>query len=69
VVVVDGLHLEQDREDDEVDEHQDHRVGERPHDAEHRALVLRAEVATEEAAEELPVAEQICVDRHNRGLV
>ena len=69
VVVVDRLHLQENGEDDEVDEHQQHRVRERPDDAQHRALVLRAEVASEEAPEELAVAVEIRVDRHDRGLV
>ena len=64
VVVGRGLDLQHDAEDEQVDEHQDDRVRERPGEAEHRALVLGAQVAAEEAAEELAVAEEVEVDRH-----
>ena len=42
---------------------------ERPGEPEHRALVLRAQVAAEEAPEELAVAEEVDVNRHGRGLL
>ena len=56
------------REDDEVDEHQRHRQRERPQEPERRSLVLRAQIALEEAREQLAVADQIGVDGH-RGIV
>ena len=59
VEVVRRLGLPEHREDDQVDEHERHRQGERPCEPEHRALVLRAQVAPEEAAEQLAVAEEI----------
>ena len=64
VVVGRGLDLQHDAEDEQVDEHQDDRVRERPGEAEHRPLVLGAQVAAEEAAEELAVAEEVEVRRH-----
>ncbi len=44
-------------------------MGERPREAEHGPLVLRAQVAAEEAAEELAVAEKVEVGGHGRDLV
>ena len=64
VVLGRGLDLQHDAEDEQVDEHQDDRVRERPGEAEHRPLVLGAQVAAEEAAEELAVAEEVEVRRH-----
>ena len=49
VLVVGGLDLQQDREDEQVDEHQHERVRERPGEPEDGALVLGAQVAAEEA--------------------
>ena len=49
MLVVGGLDLQITLEDEQVDEHQHERVRERPGEAEHRALVLRAQVAPEEA--------------------
>ena len=69
MLVVGGLDLQQHAEDEQVDEHQHDRVRERPGEPEHRALVLRAQVAAEEAAEELAVADEVGVNRHGRGLV
>jgi plasmid stability protein len=54
----------EDAEDERVDPHEDERVRERPRDAEHRAAVLRVQVAPEEVPEELAVAVEVGVDRH-----
>ena len=66
MLVVRGLDLQHHAEDEQVDEHQHDRVRERPGEAEHRALVLRPQIAAEEAAEELAVAEEVEVGGHGR---
>ncbi len=67
VLGVGGLDLEHHAEDEEVDEHQHDRMRERPEEAERRALVLRAQVAAEEAPEELPITIEVEVGSH-RGI-
>ena len=52
-----------DAEDEQVDGHQQQRVGDRPDDAQRRAAVLRLEVAAEEVAEQLAVAVDVDVTR------
>jgi hypothetical protein len=69
VLVLRRLDLQEQREDEQVDEHQDDRVRQRPREPEHGALVLHAQVTAEEAAEELAIADEIGVDRHERALV
>ena len=64
MLVVRRLDLQHHAEDEQVDEHQHNRVRERPREAQHRPLVLRPQVAAEEAAEELAVAQQVEVRRH-----
>ena len=53
----------------QVDAEQDERIQQRPEDAEHRALVLRVEIAPEEVREELAVAQQVGVDHHRPEVV
>jgi hypothetical protein len=55
VVEIGRLRLPEDREHDEVDEHQRDRQRERPGQAQQRALVLRPQVAPHEAREELAI--------------
>ena len=64
VVEVGRLGLPEHGEDDQVDEHEREWQRQRPREPEERALVLRPQVATEEAAEQLAVAEEIPVDLH-----
>ena len=59
--------VEDDREDEQVDAHQQHGIRDRPEHAERRAAVLRLQVAAEEIAEELAVADQIRVRAHARA--
>src|SRR6266540_1269419 len=63
-VVRDVLRPPEDAEDEQVDAHQDERRHQHPDDAEQRALVLRLQVAPEEVSEQLPVGDQLRVDRH-----
>ena len=64
VVDVCRLRLPEHREHGEIHEHQRDRKRERPGKTEDRALVLRAELAPEEAPEQLVVAQQVRVDAH-----
>src|SRR5579859_5592247 len=60
--MVDALdHAPEHREDEQVDAHQDERVGERPRYAEDRAFVPRPQIPPEQAAEQLAVPDQIDV--------
>ena len=68
VVRLGRLRLPEHREDDEVHEHERGRQRERPREPEERSLVLRAEIAAEEAAEQLAVAEQVGIDAHRARL-
>ena len=52
------------REDEQVDEHEDERVQERPSEPEDGAAVLRADVAPKEAPEELAIANYVGVNGH-----
>ena len=56
-------------EDEQVDAHQDERWDQHPHHAEDGALVAGVQIPSEQASEQLAVADQIRVDRHLRGLV
>ena len=69
MLVVRGLDLQHHAENEQVDEHQNDRMGQRPDEPEHGALVFGAQVPAEEAAEELVIAEEIGVDRHRCRLV
>ena len=53
-------------EDEEVDEHEHERMQERPPEPEHGAAVLRAQVAPEEAPEEVAEANYVGVNGHAR---
>ena len=52
------------REHEQVDEHQDERVQERPPEPEERAAVLRADIAAKEAPEQLAIANYVGVNGH-----
>ena len=52
------------REDEQVHEHEHERVQQRPAEPEHRAAVLRADVAPEQASEELAIANYVGVNGH-----
>ncbi len=63
-----GVVVEDHAEHEQVHGHQRERVDERPEDAERRSPVFRLEVALEEVREELAVANEIGVHRHERSV-
>jgi hypothetical protein len=60
------LRVQDHAEDEEVDGHQQERIGDRPDDAERRAAVFRLKVAAEEVPEQLAVAVDVGVRAHVR---
>ena len=66
--MVDRDRLQQHREDDRVDAHEDDRKHERPAEPEHGAAVLHAQLSPEEVEEEIAVAKEVGVERHGRSV-